>query len=80
MRPPSARILLSVRDTGPGVSSEARGHLFTPFYTTRPEGLGLGLSLSESLAQAMGGDLSLAPPGEEPGAEFHLQLPLAQQP
>ena len=35
---------------------------------------------SESLAQAMGGDLSLAPPGEEPGAEFHLQLPLAQQP
>ena len=62
------------------MSPEARAHLFTPFYTTRPEGLGLGLSLSESLAQAMGGDLSLAPPGEEPGAEFHLQLPLAQQP
>jgi FixJ family two-component response regulator len=51
-----------VRDTGPGVAPEARARLFTPFYTTRSGGLGLGLSLSESLAQAMGGELTLAPP------------------
>ncbi|MEQ6434697.1 ATP-binding protein [Comamonas sp. w2-DMI] len=77
-----SRVLLSVRDTGPGVAPEARARLFTPFYTTRPGGLGLGLSLSESLAQAMGGELSLAPPAaaDGAGAEFHLLLPLAHQP
>jgi signal transduction histidine kinase len=80
LSPQGARLLLSVRDTGPGVPPEARARLFAPFYTTRPGGLGLGLSLSESLAQAMGGDLTLAPSGDGPGAEFHLRLPLADQP
>lgn len=81
LRTEGARALLSVRDTGPGIGPEARARLFTPFYTTREGGLGLGLSLSESLAQAMGGELTLAPPtnvpGDEPGAEFLLLLPLA---
>ena len=74
--------LLSVRDTGPGVPEEARSRLFTPFFTTRTGGLGLGLSLSESLAHAMDGELTLAPtPGTaSQGAEFVLQLPLADQP
>ena len=80
LSPQGARVLLSVRDTGPGVAPEARSRLFTPFYTTRSGGLGLGLSLSESLAQAMGGDLTLAPSGDGSGAEFHLLLPLAHQP
>ena len=80
LRTQGPRALLSVRDTGPGVAPEARSRLFTPFYTTRAGGLGLGLSLSESLAQAMEGDLALAPPGDGPGAEFHLLLPLAHQP
>jgi len=84
LSPQGARVLLSVRDTGPGVAPEARARLFTPFYTTRSGGLGLGLSLSESLAQAMGGELTLAPPSpspaDGPGAEFHLQLPLAHLP
>ncbi|MFT3813678.1 MAG: ATP-binding protein [Acidovorax sp.] len=66
---------LSVRDTGPGVPPEARARLFTPFFTTRAGGLGLGLTLSEGLAQAMGGSLALAP-AEGQGAEFHLHLPL----
>jgi signal transduction histidine kinase len=77
LSPQGAQALLSVRDTGPGVAPEARARLFAPFYTTRSGGLGLGLSLSESLAQAMGGDLTLAPSGDGPGAEFHLRLPLA---
>lgn len=67
---------LSVRDTGPGVPPEARARLFTPFFTTRAGGLGLGLTLSEGLAQAMGGSLVLAP-AEGQGAEFHLYLPLS---
>jgi len=71
-----AQALLSVRDEGPGISPEARARVFEPFYTTRNGGLGLGLSLSHSLAEAMGGSLVLAPLREGPGAEFHLLLPL----
>lgn len=86
LRPHGTQVLLSVRDTGPGVAPEARAQLFTPFYTTRAGGLGLGLSLSQSLAQAMGGDLTLAPPPpassttpptRATGSEFHLLLAIA---
>lgn len=75
-------VALSVRDHGPGIPPEARAHLFEPFYTTRAGGLGLGLTLCESLAQAMGASLTLAPAGPaaapaERGAEFLLVLPAA---
>ena len=75
-RPDAAHVALSVRDHGPGVPPEARAHLFEPFYTTRTGGLGLGLTLCESLAQAMGASLSLAPSTGR-GAEFVLTLPAA---
>ena len=67
---------LSVRDQGPGIAPEARRRLFEPFYSTRPGGLGLGLTLCESLAQAMGARLTLAPqaPSAPRGAEFILTL------
>ena len=67
---------LSVRDHGPGIPPEARQHLFEPFYTTRTGGLGLGLPLCESLAQAMGARLALAP-AQGRGAAFVLTLPAA---
>ncbi|MEO8279057.1 MAG: ATP-binding protein [Ideonella sp.] len=69
--------VLSVRDTGPGIGPDAMPHVFDPFYTTRRGGLGLGLSLCESLAQRMKGTLNAhnAPPR---GAEFRLALPLAR--
>ncbi len=67
---------LSVRDQGPGIAPEARGRLFEPFYSTRPGGLGLGLTLCESLAHAMGARLTLAPQSlpAQRGAEFILTL------
>jgi C4-dicarboxylate-specific signal transduction histidine kinase len=68
---------LTVRDSGPGFADEALAHLFEPFYTTKPGGLGLGLSLSESLAQAMHGTL-LAGHARPRGAELTLCLPLAE--
>ncbi|MFN4121129.1 sensor histidine kinase [Acidovorax sp.] len=74
-------VALSVRDHGPGVPPEARQRLFEPFFTTRSGGLGLGLTLCESLAQAMGAQLTLGPElvGEEGrGAEFVLTLPIAR--
>ncbi len=69
--------VLTVRDSGPGISSEALPRLFEPFYTTRRGGLGLGLSLCETLTQAMQGSLS-ARNAEPRGAEFRLALPLAE--
>ncbi|MBT9514359.1 MAG: two-component sensor histidine kinase [Acidovorax sp.] len=76
----AGHVALSVRDHGPGIPPEARLHLFEPFYTTRSGGLGLGLTLCESLAQAMGAHLALAPQvptAEGRGAEFVLTLPTA---
>lgn len=68
--------VLSVRDSGPGIPPELLTRIFEPFFTTRSGGLGLGLSLCETLVSNMGGTLSahkLAPQG----AEFRLSLPLA---
>ena len=71
-----ARADISVADSGPGIAPEVLSRLFEPFFSTREGGLGLGLSLCETLAQGMGGALSAAnaPQG---GAVFRLQLPLA---
>lgn len=66
----------SVSDNGPGISAEALPRLFEPFYTTRPQGMGLGLALCETLAGAMDGRIT--PRNLDPaGACFTLRLPLA---
>ena len=70
------RGVLRVRDTGPGLCAELLARMFEPFFTTREAGLGLGLSLCETLAQGMGGTLS-AHALQPRGAELRLSLPLA---
>ena len=66
-------IRLSVGDTGPGISQEVSGDLFTPFTTTRSFGMGLGLSISRSIVGAHGGQLWLdAQAGE--GTLMHFTL------
>lgn len=68
-------IHLTVQDNGPGIAAEIRSRLFTPFTSTRGQGLGLGLTLSQGLAEAMGGQLRLADSTALQGACFELQLP-----
>jgi C4-dicarboxylate-specific signal transduction histidine kinase len=70
------RGVLRVRDTGPGIAPEALPRLFEPFFSTREGGLGLGLSLCETLAAGMGGELTGGNAAPR-GAEFRLALPLA---
>jgi signal transduction histidine kinase len=68
--------VLTVRDWGKGVAPEQRPRLFEAFYTTRADGLGMGLSISRSIVEAHGGRISMEPP-EDGGAAFHFTLPLA---
>ena len=76
LRRSGAHTLLDVADSGPGIAPDALPHLFEPFFTTRDGGLGLGLSLCDSLATGMGGALSVAP-AQPRGAVFTLSLPAA---
>ena len=67
---------LKIADCGPGIPPEALPRLFEPFFSTKEGGLGLGLSLCETLATSMGGRVSVANLAAG-GAEFCLTLPLA---
>lgn len=67
--------MLTVTDNGRGIAPEALPRLFEPFFSTREGGLGLGLSLSETLASGMGGSLGAANVAPR-GARFTLLLPL----
>jgi len=67
-----------VRDNGHGISPEALGLLFDSFYTTKAQGMGLGLSIARTLVEAHGGRISAeSHPGE--GARFLVRLPLGDK-
>ncbi|HSW49381.1 MAG TPA: ATP-binding protein [Bryobacteraceae bacterium] len=77
-REPDGDVELSVLDTGPGVDPETARHLFAPLFSTKPEGLGLGLSICRTIAEAHGGSLKLASSLKR-GAAFVLRLPAAHE-
>lgn len=68
-------ICFTVADHGPGLTAATRELVFTPFYTTKPDGLGLGLPICRSVAEAHGGRL-WAEDNPGGGAIFHLSLPV----
>ena len=70
----SNAVLVEVKDSGPGVDPASREHLFTPFYTTKPGGLGMGLSICRSIIEAHGGRLWLTANVPQ-GAIFHFTIP-----
>ncbi|MGH7088123.1 MAG: ATP-binding protein [Stellaceae bacterium] len=70
------RLEFSVADTGTGVNEEVAQRLFEPFVTTKPDGMGLGLSISRSIVEAHGSRLRLVQNGGA-GAAFAFALPIA---
>ena len=73
-RDPSSAILVAVRDSGPGLDSDSIDHIFTPFYTTKPQGIGMGLAICRSIVEAHGGRLWAAA-NTDRGATFQFTLP-----
>ncbi|QJR14944.1 sensor histidine kinase [Usitatibacter palustris] len=70
------KVQISVSDIGHGIGPEISDRLFTPFFTTRPRGLGLGLSIARTIAQAHGGTIQ-AEGNSAGGATFRVTLPEA---
>lgn len=68
------RVRISVRDTGPGISSDAQARIFEPFFTTRGQGTGLGLAIALGVARAHGGTIEVCSELGK-GSEFILELP-----
>ena len=67
-------VRIEVRDYGVGLAEDAEEKLFLPFYTTKDEGMGIGLPTCRSLIQAQGGDIGFERP-EDGGARFFFTLP-----
>ena len=74
----SGAVLVSVSDSGPGISREAAERLFEPFYTSKAGGMGMGLSICRSIVEAHGGRL-WASSNEPHGAVFQFTVPVAAQ-
>ena len=70
-------VQVEVRDSGTGLEAEHAAHLFEPFYTTKAEGIGIGLSISRSIVEAHGGRLS-AEANSPHGAVFRFSLPVSE--
>jgi signal transduction histidine kinase len=66
-------VLVTVRDSGPGLKPECLDHLFDPFYTTKTAGMGVGLSICRSITEAHGGRL-WASANAPQGASFQFTL------
>ena len=71
-------VLVTVRDSGPGIDTERRQHVFDAFYTTKSSGVGMGLSICRSIIGAHGGRLWVDE-NEPRGAVFQFTLPIAER-
>jgi PAS domain S-box-containing protein len=74
----SEGVRVAVSDSGPGLSPDGVERLFEPFYTTKPDGMGMGLSICRSIIEGHGGRL-WASPNTGPGATFQFTLPYVEQ-
>ena len=65
---------VAVEDTGPGISPEALGHIFDPYFTTKPNGVGLGLSIVHKIVEAHGGEIAVDR-ADGDGTRFVIRIP-----
>jgi two-component system sensor kinase FixL len=70
-------IEISVADSGPGIAAEVTDTIFEPFITTKPLGMGMGLSISRAIIESHGGSLRMVR-GARSGAIFVFDLPIAE--
>jgi signal transduction histidine kinase len=68
-------VLVSVKDTGAGLDPSAAERMFQPFFTTKPDGLGMGLAICRSIVEAHGGRLWVSPRTPH-GADVRFTVPL----
>lgn len=76
-KPSTGEAIFTVDDQGPPISDETLGSLFEPFFTTKSDGLGLGLSICQSITEAHGGRLSASRRSPEGGLRVRLVVPLS---
>lgn len=72
-------VSITVADTGPGIPKENLDKLFEPLFTTKPRGIGLGLTLVKTFVEGHGGTIAIYSEGGQ-GTEFKIQLPTSSQP
>jgi signal transduction histidine kinase len=70
----STHVLVAVQDSGPGLEPRRVEQIFDAFYTTKPQGLGMGLAISRSIVEAHGGRLWASNTGQ--GSVFRFALPV----
>jgi signal transduction histidine kinase len=71
----TGRVLITVQDSGPGIASDQLDLIFKSFFTTKPGGMGVGLSICKTIVEAHGGQLTVAH-GDPVGMVFTIDLPL----
>ena len=74
----SDAVTISVRDSGVGIDEKQRDILFDAFYTTKPEGMGIGLSISRSIIEDHGGRLWVTP-NPDKGTTFSFTVPIYKE-
>jgi signal transduction histidine kinase len=69
-----AAVAVAVRDSGMGLDPAHRGQVFDAFFTTKPDGIGMGLAICKSIVQSHGGEIAFHP-NVDGGTTFQLTLP-----
>ena len=70
----TAHVMISVADNGPGLRPDIAAQLFTPFATSKPDGLGLGLVIAQDILRDLGNELTVDAPQPGQGATFRIRL------